>query len=89
MVRELERPLYIAEFDDHYYVIIENNLLQETEYRHIAFQMVMAYIWVFNLEYPTPEKWFFEFLQKEILNIDPSSPSQKMATGKRKILKAK
>ena len=91
-VVSVPKPVYIAEIlldekpeDFMYYVVIENFIVHECKQLYASFMAVMAFIWVFNLKYPSAEKDVFELIQKVFLDIDSSNISSRVKNAISKI----
>ena len=52
-------------------------------------QLLFAYIWVLNLQYPRGSKFVWEFVEKGVVKIGPNNPSAKILLFEEKLRQIK
>ena len=81
---EFGESLFIGENEGQYNIIIEEINMCSVEEKFEAYLAMMGYIWVFNLEYPSQQRYLLEYVQKVLLEIDSGSQSSKVQSTKKK-----
>ena len=85
-VLDTVKDMIIIKQSEKYRIILENSFLEsQMDNLAQAVQLLFAYIWVLNLQYPKGNKFFWEFLEKCVVKIGQGNTSAKIILFQRKL----
>ena len=84
------KDIGIIKIGQNYQIVLENLMIKT--YLNMfwrSVQLMFGYIWILNLQYPKPNKYFWEFLEKCCMKISQGNTSARILLFERKLKQLK